>query len=421
MKVGLFVQNTKMGGLDTFVLQLTHAWPTPGELIVFCNRSHPGLEVLHSGLPMGVQLVAYDFLLAHDLYERLRRAPRVLALFCRFTFWVAGFPWQVQQCRKLLGSHRPDRLMVINGGYPGGDACLAATVAWALIAPHARAWHNFHNLALSHPSDLLRRLKERWVDAMVARAAAGFVSVSEACAASLVLARPVFADKPVTGIYHGIASFKAARSRDLREELGLPAQSRIVLMLGVYEPRKGHAFAIGMMASVVQLFPDAWLLACGDGSDEAMRAVEVGRDQSPARGRILLQRHRHDLPNLLAQVDLLIMPSQAQESFGYTVVEAMACSLPVVVSDIGGLPEVASDELTGYVVRHDDADAFAERIVAILSNTVLARRLGEAGRKRYEEKFQAAGMGVKYHHLLTQGTLGNSAPVPPRQDRTFDE
>jgi glycosyltransferase involved in cell wall biosynthesis len=311
--------------------------------------------------------------------------------------------------------------MVINGGYPGGDACLAATVAWALIAPHARAWHNFHNLALSYPSGSLRRLKERWVDAMVARAAAGFVSVSEACSASLVLARPVFADKPASVIYNGIASFEAARNGDLREELGLPAQSRIVLMLGVYEPRKGHAFAIGMMAKVVEVFPDAWLLACGDGSEEEMRAVEVVRDQSPARCHILLHRHRHDLPNLLAQVDVLIMPSQAQESFGYTVVEAMACSLPVVVSDIGGLPEVASDGLSGYVVRYDDANAFAERIVAILSDGVLARRLGKAGRQRYEENFQAVGMGAKYHRLFAQGTSLEATSAPPLPDRSFEQ
>jgi glycosyltransferase involved in cell wall biosynthesis len=176
-----------------------------------------------------------------------------------------------------------------------------------------------------------------------------------------------------------------------------------------------------MMARVVKLFPDAWLLACGDGSEEEMRAVEVVRDQSPVRGHILLHRHRHDLPNLLAQVDVLIMPSQAQESFGYTVVEAMACSLPVVVSDIGGLPEVASDGLSGYVVRHDDANAFAERIVAILSDSVLARRLGKAGRRRYEENFQAAGMGVKYQRLIAQGTSLMTALAPPLSDRAFEQ
>ncbi len=405
MKIGLFMQNVKKGGLDTFVLQLTRAWPSTEELLVFCNLSHPGLDNLRQGLPPGAQLIAYDFLVANDLAGRMRNAPRLFAMLCRGAFWFVGFPWQVHQCRKLLQGRGLERLMVINGSYPGGDACLAATVAWATLAPAERAWHNFHNLALSYPSSPLRRIKEKLVDALVARSAAGFVSVSQACLASLARQRPVFADRPAGTIYNGINALMAERRTDLRAELGLPPHSRIVLMLGVYEPRKGHAFAIGVMESVVRHCPDAWLMACGDDSDAEMQAVQAVRDASPARTHVLLQRHRHDLPNLLAQVDLLIMPSQAQESFGYAVVEAMACGLPVVASDIGGLPEVVADGLTGRVVRHDDAETFASHVIALLRDPELARRMGEAGRRRYHEKFQAARMGAQYYCLLVQGTL----------------
>lgn len=421
MRVGFFMQNVKKGGLDTFVRQLVRAWPTPEELVVFCNRSHPGLEGLREGLPAGAQLVAYDFLIANDLAERMRRVPRVFALLCRGVFWLAGFPRQVRQCRKLLRGYRLDRLMVINGGYPGGDACLAATVAWARLAPQALAWHNFHNLVLPYPSSQLRRLKEKWVDVLVARAATGFVSVSQACATGLARARPAFADKPVGAIYNGIAPLTAERCGDLREELGLPPYSRIVLMLGVYEPRKGHAFGISVIEQVARQCPEVWLLACGDGSDEEMRAVTAVREASPVCTHIILQPHRDDLPNLLAQVDLLIMPSQAQESFGYTVVEAMACALPVVVSDIGGLPEVVADGLTGYVVHHDDAKAFADRIVRLLRDSDLAQRMGEAGRRRYHEKFQAGRMAAHYHHLITQDTSQKAPTSPPSLTGILDQ
>jgi len=421
MNIGLFMQNVKKGGLDTFVLQLARAWPFAENLIVFCNRSHPGLDDLRRGLPAGVRLVSYDFLLANDLAVRLGNASRLLTVLCRGAFWLTGFPWQVRQCRKLLRGHGLDRLMVINGGYPGGDACLAATVAWAHLTRAERAWHNFHNLALSYPQSPLRRIKEKLVDALVARSAAGFVSVSQACLASLARQRPVFTDRPAGAIYNGIDALTAERRTDLRAELGLPPHSRIVLMLGVYEPRKGHAFAISVMESVARYLPDAWLLACGDGNDAEIQAVQAVRDASPVRTHVLLQRHRHDLPNLLAQVDLLIMPSQAQESFGYAVVEAMACGLPVVVSDVGGLPEVVADGLTGHVVRHDDAETFAGHVIALLRDPSLARRMGEAGRRRYHEKFQAARMGAQYHRLLVQGTFQQAPMALPHPAEIPDQ
>jgi spore coat protein SA len=102
----------------------------------------------------------------------------------------------------------------------------------------------------------------------------------------------------------------------------------------------------------------------------------------------------------MLQADVLVLPSQGQESFGYTAVEAMACSCPVVVTDVGGLPEVVDNGGSGYVIARHDVGALAERIVTLLQNQGLRQRMGVAGVQRYKQRFTASRMAEEYFSLL---------------------
>jgi spore coat protein SA len=116
--------------------------------------------------------------------------------------------------------------------------------------------------------------------------------------------------------------------------------------------------------------------------------------------RIVLQGHRCDLGTLMTQADVLVLPSQGQESFGYTAVEAMACACPVVVTDVGGLPEVVDNGGSGYVIARHDVVALAERIIALLQDEGLRKRMGAAGVQRYRQRFTASRMAAEYFSLL---------------------
>jgi glycosyltransferase involved in cell wall biosynthesis len=91
--------------------------------------------------------------------------------------------------------------------------------------------------------------------------------------------------------------------------------------------------------------------------------------------------------------------SSVTDTTNLTVLEAMALGRPVVVTRVGGLPEVVADGLTGYVVPARDADALAGRIVELLEDAEARRRMGEAGRARFAECFTAARM-VEEHLAL---------------------
>jgi L-malate glycosyltransferase len=403
VRTAFFTQNVKKGGLDTFLVNLLLHWPSTDSITLFCNRSHPGLADLRTRVPKHVEVVPYDFLIAQDIETRFADRSWVVRLMVKVLFGLAGMPYLVFKARQLFGAAHLDRLMVVNGSYPGGDACIGATMAWATLQPGRLAWHNVHNLAIPYHRSVLRRMKERAIDWMMARSVAGFIGVSSSCIESLSIRSGLNGCRKVF-VYNGIEPVNSEQTSSLREELSLPAGAQIVLMLAVYEPRKGHDFMIRVMQDVVAAVPEAYLLVCGDGTEKERQVVQNLRAMSPVAAHVVLQPHRPDIGNVMGQVQVLVAPSQSYESFGYTVAEAMACALPAVVTNVGGLPEVVEDGVTGYVVSPQDGREFAAKIVYLLRNEALRHHMGQMGLKRFEEHFLAERMTREYVNLADSFT-----------------
>lgn len=98
----------------------------------------------------------------------------------------------------------------------------------------------------------------------------------------------------------------------------------------------------------------------------------------------------HDeVPRQLQRFDVYAAASRLDsESFGVAVVEASACGLPVVVTRVGGLPEVVREGETGLIVEREDAEALAAALLRLLCDAALRRRLGDAGRAWVQSQFE---------------------------------
>ena len=96
--------------------------------------------------------------------------------------------------------------------------------------------------------------------------------------------------------------------------------------------------------------------------------------------------HRSDIPAVMSALDVMVHP-MPDESFGRVAVEAMAAGRPLVGADAGGLTEIIEDGATGYRVAVGDPEAFASAVLQVANDQDLARRLGEAGRRRAAERF----------------------------------
>lgn len=404
MKITFLTENIHCGGLDSFLISLVNHWPNPeDELRIICNPAHPGYQVLKDRIIRPCEVVRHDISTYPVLVSKsnrnpfLRTARRALSPLLRYGYFV----YYLIRMRSIFAKWQTDRLMVVNGGHPGGDTCRAAVIAWRLFrGDKPRAIYNFHNLA--NTPNRIDRLPEKLMDSWLVSNARALVGVSKICAESLRKRIGDTAMNKVSYIYNGIAApAKSANpGTSLREELGIPAGVPLCLMLATYEPRKGHDFLFRAFQKVIAAIPNAHLVVCGYGYPEEVERVRRLVELYDLSRHVNLQGFRSDVDAMLKQADVLLVASQIFESFGLTSVEAMANRVPVVATRVGGVPEVVADGDGGFCVEPDDIQGYADRIVAFLKDPDFRKEQAERGYQRYQRLFSAERMAKEYALLI---------------------
>jgi len=151
---------------------------------------------------------------------------------------------------------------------------------------------------------------------------------------------------------------------------------------------------------------DARLVLVGDGP-------EYGRTRELVEKLGLADHVRYvgvvdGVAPLLAAADVLLLPSET-ESFGLVALEAMASGVPVVASDVGGLPEVVEHGVSGYLAPVGDVDAMAGYCLKLLSDCEVGKKAGEAARRRASEKFDYRSILPQYERIYERLLAGEPA------------
>ena len=161
----------------------------------------------------------------------------------------------------------------------------------------------------------------------------------------------------------------------VRAELGLAGP--VVGLVANIRGSKGHDVFLDAAREVLVAVPDARFLIVGDGVGyEDVRARVERLGLAPA---VLMTGFRRDVPDVMAALDLLVLPSIRSEATSQVIVQALAVGTPVVATSIGGSPEVIRDGDTGRLVPPNDAHALAEAIVATLRDPARARAMAHTG------------------------------------------
>jgi glycosyltransferase involved in cell wall biosynthesis len=170
-----------------------------------------------------------------------------------------------------------------------------------------------------------------------------------------------------------------ARAR-IRGEFALTDDTPLIGVVGRLDvAQKGQDVMIRAMSALRSGRRDAVLLLVGDGPDRARCEALVhhlGLDNA-----VRFAGHRHDVVEILAAVDVAVVPSVCEEAFGFVALEASAAGRPVVAFESGGLPEVILHDQTGIIVPKGSSDGLAEAIARLFDDPDLVRRLGEGGRR----------------------------------------
>lgn len=211
--------------------------------------------------------------------------------------------------------------------------------------------------------------------------------------------------------------FGSLQRPDARQQLGIAPETKLVLYVGRFDPRKGVETLVRAMAQPnLRNQADLKLVIAGGGQPGESEGIERDRikhlvaelglsDITVFPGRL----GKAEMPAYYAAADVCVVPSY-YEPFGLAAIEAMASSTPVVASNIGGLQFTVVPEVTGLLVPPKNESAMAQAVERILVNPAWRDQLGHTGRQRVEIAFGwnnvAARLGHLYTRLLAQQPLG---------------
>ncbi|MGA2590397.1 MAG: N-acetyl-alpha-D-glucosaminyl L-malate synthase BshA [Bryobacteraceae bacterium] len=162
-----------------------------------------------------------------------------------------------------------------------------------------------------------------------------------------------------------------------------PDGEKLLIHLSNFRPVKRVLDCVRILAEVLRHTP-AHLLMVGDGPERSP-AEHLARELGVDRHVSFLGKQNH-VERIVPQAHVLLMPSEL-ESFGLAALEAMACGVPAVATRVGGVPELITDGVDGYLEAVGDIPAQAARVVALLTDSALHERLSGAARWTALERF----------------------------------
>jgi glycosyltransferase involved in cell wall biosynthesis len=362
MKVMHVVESMRRGGAESVVVEhVRHAAPDVEPLVVALNFGGPALEAARAA-------GARAFLL-----EKSGAASGV---------------------RRLAALMRGERVDLVNGHNATGGlyAALAARVAGVPVT--FRTEHTIH-FPGRHSS--LYPMLEPLATALTRRV----VCVCQAVLESHVSRLP-WAARRFVNVANGISSAPHTRPREaVRRELGIAPDQTLVLSVGSLSTQKAQHVLLDAFASAGD--GAARLVIAGDGP--LREALEERIRARGLEGRARLLGAREDAADLHEAADLFVLSSE-REGLPMTVIEAMRAGRAVVSTRVGGTGEAVVDGETGLLTPVGDTAALARALGALLGDPERRRRFGEAGRRRWSERFTAERM-VRETESLYRAVIGS--------------
>jgi glycosyltransferase involved in cell wall biosynthesis len=183
----------------------------------------------------------------------------------------------------------------------------------------------------------------------------------------------------------------------LRQELGVPAESQLVGVVAAMRPEKNLPLFLEVAERVVEREPQVHFVMVGDGPERP--AIEKLIATKGLQHRVHLLGSRSDTPRLLAAWDVFLLTSH-NEANPVSILEALACGVPVVSTRVGSVAETVQDGKTGFTVDPGNAEAATERVRYLLAHPREGKKLGEAGRRLVQQTGSLSAMVAGYQDLI---------------------
>ncbi|MCX6053859.1 MAG: glycosyltransferase [Chloroflexi bacterium] len=185
-----------------------------------------------------------------------------------------------------------------------------------------------------------------------------------------------------------------------RNKFKIAIEKRIVLILGRIDPDKGLDLALQSIKKVLQQIPDVMLVIAGPEENNYLQSLKKWADKLDITNHIVFTGLLGTSQRLeaLMDADLIFSPSRS-ENFGMSIVEAMACGIPVIVSNQVGVSDYIDTERAGLVVPLDP-EKMADGIVKMLNDSLLCLEYSQRGKLLVHDRFSDHNIAMKYLQII---------------------
>ncbi|WP_409270458.1 N-acetyl-alpha-D-glucosaminyl L-malate synthase BshA [Neobacillus sp. SCS-31] len=204
-------------------------------------------------------------------------------------------------------------------------------------------------------------------------------------------------DKEIETVYNFIdeRTYLRIGETELKDKLGIRKEEKVIIHVSNFRGVKRVPDVVQAFARIASSMP-AKLLLVGDGP-EIRKVLKLVTDLG-LKEKVLFLGKQDNVEELYSISDLMLLLSE-KESFGLAALEAMACGVPCIGTDIGGIPEVITDGENGYICPLGDIEAIADKAISLLSDHALHRDFSCRASIMVKERFNADKVVGQYERL----------------------
>jgi len=402
MKILLFLENISTGGMDTFCENLINYWPVKYDnFCLIVNKSHPGISELRRNIyNKNCEIIELNIPLSWVYVKKISKflPYQIAVIFGPLIRFILYF-FQKSIIKNFFLDNTGDCLISISGGFPGGESNRIASIAWKELGL-IRNIYNFHGLA-QKPRFGLKKL-ESFLDSKLDKSVDRFIGVSAPCLDSVSIRDFIFTADKFLYIHNGVRVKNNSDNIILRDLCGLDKSHFICLVLGTLDENKGHRFIIDSSKSLFSK-TTIHIVIVGPGSKREIKKLKKIIKDSGYPERIHFLGYIPNAANLIKQTNLLLIGSQDYESFGLTAIEAMQFGIPIVSTDVGGLPEViGTNYSSGILCSCKDETQFSKAIYDLYYNKSVYAEIQKNAVLRYQNVFTPEVMTKKYLQVIKE-------------------
>jgi len=297
---------------------------------------------------------------------------------------------------RIAAAARRHRLHILHArGWP----TLVETALAARLAGVSATIYGFHGKTMEDLRGI--SLKRRWVQRVMIRCYNRVMTLNPRMRSELA-ADYGLPDDRIHIIANGVdvATFRPREARGrLRAAFGLPADRFIIGNVARLDPVKNHEVILRALRRLQERGRKPFFLLVGEGSHRAVLEREI--ECSRLTEDVHLFGYSDRIQELLNCMDLYIQ-SSFYEGFSNTVLEAMACGLPVLATDVGGTADLFCEGHEGFLFRPQDDEKLAWLIMRLEGDSLLRRTMAERARRRIVEHFSVQAMVREYETMYLE-------------------